>query len=91
MEKHNTFKLFADIVKTRYKYLQYKKLKVTQWNIFEIGEKDLVIVSLRDSDGKDDYCITLLGEWIYDSSIQKALPLCKEVLDICCSSDERRE
>jgi hypothetical protein len=46
---------------------------------------------LRSSDGKEDHCVTLLGKWIFDSNFKRALPLCKEALDWCCSSDEVKD
>ena len=52
------------------------------------GKNDLVVVSLQGSDGKSDHCVTLLGKLIFDSNFEKALPLCCEALDLCCSSDE---
>lgn len=56
----------------------------------DVGDEDLVLVALRGSDWKEDHCVTLLGKWIFDSNFEKALPLCQESLDLCCSSDERK-
>ena len=69
----------------------YKKLKTLQWNILEGEDNDLLIVSLKGSDGKDDHCVTLFGKWIFDSNFKNALPLCKDSLDLCCSSDEKKD
>ena len=87
VEKHNTFHLFSLYMKSKAKQLFMQKLKRTKWNILENGDKDLVIVSIRSRDGKEDHCVTLFGKWIFDSNFPKALPLCMEALDLCCSSD----
>ena len=71
--------------------MNYKKLKIKNWDILENGDDDLVIVSLKGSDGKEDHCVALLGKWIFDSIFKNALPLSKEALDLCCSSDEKKE
>ena len=55
------------------------------------GDQDLVIVTLRGSDGKEDHCVTLYGPYIFDSNFDHALPLTKEALDLCCSSDESQD
>lgn len=64
---------------------------MTQWNIFDNGDDDLVIVSLKGSDGKEDHCVTLYGKWIFDSNFSHALPLCQESLDYCCSTENNHE
>ena len=87
VEKHNTFQPFTKFLIQKNKSMFYQKLKKAKWNILENGEKDLVIVSIKSSDGKEDHCVTLFGKWIFDSNFTKALPLCKEALDLCCSSD----
>ena len=88
VEKHNTFHLFTEYMKSKSKQLFMQKLKKTKWNILENGEKDLAIVSIKSRDGKEDHCVTLYGKWIFDSNFPKALPLCQEALDLCCSSDK---
>ena len=85
------FKKFHAFVQGKLKHLSYSKIEVTHWNIYENGNEDLVVVCLRGSDGKEDYCVTLLGQWIFDSNFETALLLCKESLDLCCSSDTRKE
>ena len=91
VEHHNTFHKFSVEAKSKNKYLGYKKLKTSEWNILESADNDLVIVSLKGSDGKEDHCVTLFGKWIFDSNFKNALPLCKASLDLCCSSDEKKD
>lgn len=40
----------------------FQNLKKTKWKILEIEEKDLVIVSIKSRDGKEDHCVTLFGK-----------------------------
>ena len=87
VEKHNTFALFTTYLLKKSKYLNFKKLKRIKWNILENEEKDLVIVALKSTNGKEDHCVTLVGKWIFDSNFLNALPLCQDALDLCCSSD----
>jgi hypothetical protein len=55
----------------------------------KFGFPDLPIVTcVVDSNGQDDHCITIYKDWIYDGNFSHALPLKKESLDLCCSSDE---
>jgi hypothetical protein len=87
VEQHNTFVKFSKFIQQKSRHMFHQKLKLTKWNILENGENDLVMVSIKSSDGKEDHCVTLFGKWIFDSNFKKALPLCKEALDLCCSSD----
>ena len=45
----------------------------------------LCLLGVRSDDGKSDHVICIVGGWIFDSNIRRALPLSKESLDICCS------
>ena len=47
-----------------------------------------IVTCVVDSKGQDDHSITIYKNWIYDSNFTHALPLCKEALDHCCSSDD---
>ena len=46
-----------------------------------------MVALLRGSDFLEDHCLTIYGQWISDSNLPKALPLSKENLDLCVSSD----
>lgn len=87
-EKHNTFDLFARSIQQQSEHLRFKILNKNQFDIFNNGDRDLVVALLKGSDGKEDPCVTIFGKWIFDSNFDKALPLCQEALDICCSLDE---
>ena len=49
------------MLKENQKHLSYSRIKVSNWNIYENGNEDLVAVCLQGSDGKEDHCVTLLG------------------------------
>ena len=65
-------------------------MKVNAWNIYNNGATDLVVALLKGSNYSEDHCVTLYGQWISDSNLPKALPLSKESLDLCVSSDGER-
>jgi len=90
IEQHDTFKKFLSFLQTRSRHMNFKVLKVSKWNILENGDEDLVVAMIRGIDGKEDHCVTILGKLIFDSNFEKALPLCREALDLCCSSDTKK-
>ena len=51
-------------------------------------KNQLVVALLRGSNTKEDHCVTIFDNWIFNSNFDWALPLSKELLDLCCSSDE---
>src|SRR5688500_13665007 len=75
----------------RQQLLNFKRLKANVWCILKNEENSMVVVTLRGSDGQEDHCVTVFGKWIFDSNFTNALPLTKESLDLCCSSNDRAE
>jgi hypothetical protein len=72
---------------------QFAKVKkgLTKWNIFNDSQKYLMcLVGVQSSDHKTDHAVSIAGKWIFDSNFENALPLSKESLDLCCSSDSRK-
>ena len=90
IEKPNTVQVFSDAVVGRSEHLKFTILTPHEWDILGNGERDLVLVSLRGDDGKEDHCVTLYGRYIFDSNFDRALPLTREALDLCCSSDDTK-
>ena len=90
-EKCDTLKLFVELLQKHSTPLNFKNLKANQWNIFENKDEDLVVVLLQGSDGKEDHCVTLYRKWIFNSNFTNALPLSKDSLDLCCSSDDCKD
>ena len=48
----------------------------------------LCLLGVKGEDNKTDHAICIVGQWIFDSNLSKAIPLSKESLDICCSSGD---
>ncbi len=47
------------------------------------------LVALKGWDGKRDHAVTVADGKIFDCNLEKAIPMCKENLDHCCSADGR--
>jgi hypothetical protein len=62
-----------------------------KWNALTSPNDYLMcVLGIRSSDGKTDHAICIADGWIFDSNFEKALPLSKESLDLCSSSNERK-
>ena len=48
------------------------------------------ICQLQNSQGSIGHVIAVVGEWIFDSTFPRAIPLKKENLDFLCSEDKGR-
>ena len=44
-------------------------------------------ILIHGTDGSTDHCITTLGDWIFDSNMPHALPLCQASLNQCVDLD----
>jgi len=86
-KRTNALSYFSDLLRKRKPPLFLKKLKASNWNMFENDNNHLVVVLLQGSDNTEDHCVTICGKWIFDSNLKNAIPLSKESLDLCCSSD----
>jgi hypothetical protein len=72
---------------------QFMKLKghPQYWDILEDSKKYLMcLVGLIGNDAKTDHAVAIAGNWIFDSNLEHALPLCKESLDLCCSDNNHK-
>ena len=72
-------------------HLSFRKLKVNEWDILQPVSNQLVVASVRGSDGKEDHCVTIYDKWLFDSNFDFALPLIRESLDLCCSAEDTKE
>ena len=84
----DTVKRFSGAVKECDKHFNFSKLKVSTYDILDPKENQLVVASLRGSDGKEEHCVTIYDKWVFDSNFNFALPWTREALDLCCSSEE---
>ena len=87
----DTVKRFAVAVKECDKQFRFSTLKVLAYDILDPVDNWLVVASLRGSDGKEEHCVTIYDKWVFDSNFDFALPLTKEALDLCCSSEETHD
>ena len=84
-------KRFSVTVQDCNKHSYFTILKVSQYDILKSGKNQLVVALLKGSDGKEDHCVTVFDNWVFDSNFDWALPFSKEALDHCCSSEETQE
>jgi hypothetical protein len=88
----NAFHKFVQELRKRNKKLRTTKEKgVNTAKTMNLGEavlQGLLLVRILGSDGKDDHCVALTQEWIFDSNFKYALPRSRQSLDSCCSSDD---
>ena len=87
----DTVARFSGAVIDSDKHFRYVKLKASSYNILDPVDNQLVVASLRGSDGKEEHCVTIFDKWVFDSNFEYALPLCRESLDLCCSSEETND
>ena len=50
----------------------------------------MCLVGLLSNDAKTDHAVAVASNWIFDSNMERALPLSRESLDLCCSDAERK-
>ena len=68
-------------------HLQPKRLKQSD-DVLDVAKTaTLVVVGLVSADGSTTHAVALTDKWIFDANLTHALPLSRESLDICCSSD----
>ena len=91
MNKSDAIQRFSLAARQIDEHLRFKKIDVRNYDILKNGENDLVLASLKGSDGKDDHCVTVYGSWLFDSNFDYALPLTKEALDLCCSAENTQD
>ena len=91
VNKSDAIQKFSVAARQIDEHLRFKKIDVRNYDILKNGENDLVLASLKGSDGKDDHCVTVYGSWLFDSNFDYALPLTKEALDLCCSAENTQD
>ena len=68
--------------------VKLKKEIYSNWDtLVDAPKYHLCLLGIASSDGKIDHAICVIGNWIFDSNLEHALPLCKESLDLCCSDN----
>ena len=71
---------------------ELKKSKSFDWQRLKEKsmERSILVGVLTESDGNASHAIAIHGGFVYDANESFALPLCKEALDYCCSTQEIR-
>ena len=81
-----------------FEIVESKAFRGYQAQNFKRGKLDLLAdrspypttIQLLGTDGGVGHAITIVGDWIFDATLERALPLTRESLDACCSSDHGR-
>jgi hypothetical protein len=69
----------------------WKKSQTKKIDLLKVNEEVLLgVYSIQSTDGKTDHAICVVGRWIFDSNFKHALPLNKESLTLCSSSNDRK-
>jgi hypothetical protein len=74
----------------RMEYVKLNHNRLKTWNVL-LSPKEYIIcvLGIASSDGKTDHAICVADGWIFDSTLEKALVLSAESLDICSSDSDR--
>jgi hypothetical protein len=87
--KVGAFSCFLQFMERKHKSLKATRIKSTNFDLLERREESIILTCIRGADGKEDHCIAVYQEWIFDSNFPNALPLSTQSLDLCCSSDDK--
>ena len=85
----NTWKLCFKTLHEMHPYFLNRALRhnAHRWDILNNAPNHLVSVVLLGSDGKKDHSVAVVGDLLFDSNFEFAVKLCKDTLDLCCSTD----
>jgi hypothetical protein len=83
------WKALLEIMQSNCGWLQPRKIKGKVFDVLSDISPFPTVVSLESTDGGIQHAVTIVGKLIFDSNCTRALPLCKEALDHCCSSDDK--
>jgi hypothetical protein len=85
--KIGAFAGFIQSLEKKHKALNSKKENAATLDLLAVKQDILYLACIQGNDGKEDHCIAVYGDWIFDLNFPKALRLTKESLDLCCSSE----
>ena len=84
------WKALLRIMEKECRWLEPRKLFGSTFDILNDVSEYPAVVSLEAEDGGTQHAITVVGRIIFDSNCQRGLPLTRESLNYCCSSDEMK-
>jgi hypothetical protein len=56
----------------------------------DLEQGDILLTVLLANDGHNSHGVALHNGFIYDANESKAIPLCQEGLDLCCSTESKK-
>jgi hypothetical protein len=84
--KVNAFGHFLSFLQRKHRALNARRENKTLFDLLSVPKDCLVMACIKGQDGKEDHCVCVYNEWIFDSNFDKAIVLSDEGLGICCSS-----
>ena len=69
------------------KWLIPNRLEVATFDVLTEISEFPTVMSLEAEDGSTQHAITVVGKLIFDSNIQRAIPLTRSNLNYCCSTE----
>ena len=89
IHQKNSFTSFTTGLKGSHTVLNQIRVSKNQLPSF-LGKEltGIYLARLLGSDGKEDHCVAISQNWIFDSNFPTALPRSQESLNLCCSTEE---
>jgi hypothetical protein len=53
-----------------------------------INEKDILLITLQQKNNSQSHAVTIVGGYIFDSNVDRALPFTREGINCCCERSE---
>ena len=89
IQAKNTFHYFVKNLNENFKLLRKRMTRPSKdTDILEGTVEGIYLVQLKGSDGKEDHCVALTSDWIFDSNFAQAWPRTRDSLNVCCSTDD---
>jgi hypothetical protein len=86
LKTYRRLQFAADLLRTRKFHYVPRKVSKDFNILLDVFPYPTLCVLLGD-DGATNHAITVVGTWIFDGNLEKALPLTQESLNWCCSTD----
>ena len=89
-KRTNYWTLFQEKLCSFDKKLKLQGIQLQLDNVLQRKITCPIITCLRGSDFKENHSVAIYNNWIYDGNFNMALPLTKESLNKCCSTDKKK-
>jgi hypothetical protein len=84
----NAFRSFVKDIRKHIKGLKQISKMDKHFDLLGVDLSGIYLIQIKGSDGKEDHCVVVTKDWIFDSNFKNALPRTQQSLDMCCSSDK---